>query len=384
MRSALGLGAPQRALGAPWFSQFRPISMDWPRKDTHAREYPKLVTVRPRNPGFLDLDTDVVENTLGDLGRDKRRGRGIGWPDVSPEKLWRTDPTKRPIEVWGIISPGGEDAILAVAKGYRTSFTNRAADDRCTIRGGLAILHALGRSKTSPKGLLSQLVQGPLRDKELVRAAGGGRDIKSAAEHIRRRINALGTRIQRAAWGARGLYFLENLKGFNIVRGAATGVSALFGPVGLVVSGALAIHGGVIGANAKFAAERFARWAKEGMKSRGGEPRGQDRALPGGAPTRQGPVGPDPDAMAPPPPRKKKKGKGRKRGKGEERDHDDPDPGSTFEPGKAGMPIGYVVAGIGGLVLLGALFIGAGRRRAPEVIEREAPRARPADARAVA
>jgi hypothetical protein len=196
--------------------------------------------------------------------RGSKPARG-GYPKQPPEVLWRMDPQRRPVDIFGVISGnlmGGEDEVIAVAKGARTSFKNRPADDRATIRGGLAILRAAGKSGINPDGLKSQIVQGSQEDRKLVHAAGGGTDLKSAANHVRKRVKALGPSAERAAWGMRGLYVLQNLKGLAVGRGVGSGVASAFGPIGMAVAAAMSIHGAVSGAVAKEAASRFTGYVK--------------------------------------------------------------------------------------------------------------------------
>lgn len=383
-----------RGLGAPWFQQFKPISMDWPRQGRPV-EHRRLMTVRP-SAWPMNLRTDTVENTLGDLGRRDRKGkgkgkRGIGWPKIAPEKLWSMDPSKRPIDAWGIIGGnlmGGEDEVLAVAKGYRTSFKNRAAEDRATIRGGIAVLHAIGRSRVHPDSLKSKIIQSKAEDAKLIKAVGGGaKTRKDAATIMRKRIAALGPRLARAAWGARGLYILGLLKGFNVARGVGAGVSAVFGPIGMAIAAAMSAHGAVISANAKNAAAKFQGWLKSGVAG-GAASAGGDRPLPGGA-TSSGPdykqgrsflPAPSTDDDSPRGRRRRRRGGG-KRGSGPEDnepggelDDDVPDPGTTSEPGKQALPVGIIVAVGLGAILLGAAFLGGGRRREQVVVERTPPR----------
>lgn len=384
---------------APWYRQFKPISMDWPSRSSTDRQYPLLHTVRP-SAYPMNLRTETTENTLGDLGKRAAKGkkkRGIGWPKIAPETLWSMDPQRRPVDVWGVISGnlmGGEDEVLAVAKGYRTSFKNRACDDRATIRGGIAVLHAIGRMRANPDSFRSQIIQGPREDDKLIRAAdpklGGqkghhGQRLKAAADVMRKRVAALGPRLARAAWGARGLYILQNLKGFNIARGVASGVSSVFGPIGLAISAALTAHGAVISANTKNAAERFQSWLKAGVKGGAAAAKG-DRPLPGGASMpvtyKQGrgiappPPGPDEEPLV----RRRKhhrKGKGGRNREAEPEAGDDvPDPSTTSEPGKQAMPVGLIVVAGLGVILLGAAFLGGGRREqvVVERTSREAPR----------
>lgn len=199
----------------------------------------------------------------------KIKGGAKGYPDATPEQLWRTDPNQRPADVFGVISGnlmGGEDEVIAVAKGAQTSFKSRPTEDRATIRGGLAVLAMAGRSKVDVKALSSKVVQGPKADAALIRAAGGGSDLKSAANLVRKKVSD--AKLERAAWGARGLYILENLKGFSAARGVGATVSALFGPIGMAIGAAMGIHGAVSGKVAEEATRRFKAYVKQGLKGK--------------------------------------------------------------------------------------------------------------------
>jgi len=218
--------------------------------------------IRPRSSFAFDGVGDT------EMGAAKRKAKGV---HRSPEQLWRTDPARRPINVLGIFTgtlAGGEDEVIAVAQGGRTSFKNRTAEDRATIRGGLAVLNIAGvrgYGSVNVESLSSKLVQGKQQDQKLIRAAGGGNTLKAAANHIRGIVSKHG--LDRAAWGARGIYILANLKGFAKVRHVAAGVSAIFGPIGMLVGAAVEGHGAISAAVAKKLAAKFNTYVTEGIES---------------------------------------------------------------------------------------------------------------------
>lgn len=203
-------------------------------------------------------------------GKPVRGGKG-GYPKASPEQLWRMDPNQRPVDVFGVISGnlmGGEDEVIAVAKGARTSFKSRPTEDRATIRGGLAVLAAAGHSNVDARRLSSKIIQGPAADQALIKAAGGSGTgataLTSAANLVRRAVSAAG--LEKAAWGARGLYILDNLKGMNVARTTGATISSFFGPIGMIIGAAVGVHGAISAQVAAEAKARFSRWMKEGLR----------------------------------------------------------------------------------------------------------------------
>lgn len=236
----------------------------------------------------------------GAKGANQRGGSAVkggkgGYPNATPEQLWRTDPNKRPIDFWGVIGGnlmGGEDEVIAVAKGAQTSFKSRPTDDRATIRGGLAVLAAAGRSNVDARRLSSQIIQGPKADQALIKAAGGSGTgaaaLTSAANLVRRAVSAAG--LEKAAWGARGLYILDNLKGFNAARTTGATVSSFFGPIGMIIGAAVGIHGAVSAQVAAEAKQRFTRWMKEGLRTGAKGAKGESSDVPPQAPDAPGPA----------------------------------------------------------------------------------------------
>lgn len=177
------------------------------------------------------------------------------------------DPGKRSISVVGFLTgtlAGGEDELIAIAKGAKTTFKNRKVEDRATIRGGLLALQEAGLSKVGPKGLQSKIFQSKEADARLAKAAGGG-DLKTAATRMRARVAKHGPGLARAAWGARTLFLLENLKGFQKVRGAAAGVSSIFGPIGMIIGAAVGAHGAISGKVAARLAQAAQGWVQSGL-----------------------------------------------------------------------------------------------------------------------
>lgn len=210
----------------------------------------------------------------GTKSKGKGRGRGKGaelkTPGTiggrSPEQLWETDPQKRPIGLLGLATGmlGGEDMIVDVARGARTSLLNRAADDRATIRGGLSVLAQAGHRQVNVEKLSSKLVQGKQQDAALIKAAGGGGSLRGAADRVRAEVVQAG--LARAAWGARGLYLLANVRGMHAVRGTVAGVVSLVFPIGTVIGAAMAVHGAVTGQLARAASAQFSRFVAEGLE----------------------------------------------------------------------------------------------------------------------
>lgn len=210
----------------------------------------------------------------------KHTVKGIG-----AEGLWAMDPAKRPIQPMGFFTgtlAGGEDEVIVIAAGARTSFKNRIVEDRATIRGGLAALKAAGvepYASVNVDALKSGIFQSNKQDAALVRAAGGQgdkqSDVKDAANAIRQVV--IDHHLARAAWGARGLYILGNLKGFTVSRGVSGVVSGLLGPVGMIISGAMAAHGAISGAVMKGIADRLKTDYDEGLQE-GIEKLAQDAA----------------------------------------------------------------------------------------------------------
>lgn len=219
---------------------------------------------RPRfDSGYGKADKEPGKNTV----------KGIG-----AEGLWAMDPSKRPINIIGFFTgtlAGGEDEVIAIAAGARTSFKNRIADDRATIKGGLEVLKLAGVSpytRVDVDKLKALALQSEKEDDKLIRAAGGtgtgGKAVRATADMIRRVV--IDHHLARAAWGARGIFLLVNLKNMQVARGVLTttgGIvaSVAFPPLG-IVSAAMAGHGAISAAVAKGIAAHLKRDYDEGLQ----------------------------------------------------------------------------------------------------------------------
>ena len=183
--------------------------------------------------------------------------------DMTAKQLWHTDPSMRPVSVLGIVAgtAGGDDLVVALAGGARSSVFIRPLEDRATIAGGLQALKAAGRyqgTSTFPV----KLVQGDGDDEKLVRAAKG-KNLKDAALKIRDAVAKAG--LERAAFAARGLLILQNLTGFQKVRGIAAGITAVIGPIGAAIAAAMGAHGAITAAVARNLLSRFEQDWKTGI-----------------------------------------------------------------------------------------------------------------------
>jgi hypothetical protein len=214
---------------------------------------------------------------LRTLNACKKRNKGKGTAgktvaNLKPWQLWRMDPASRPINVLGFFTgtmAGGEDEVIVVASGARTSFKNRASDDRATIKAGVEILSALGvepYTSVNVKALRVAIVQGDKVDKALIQAAGGGGSLKGAANKIRKAVTKYGKGAETAAWGARGLYLLGLLEGFAVVRGTASAIAAAAGPIGLAISAAMSGHGAISASVAQAQVAKFQGYVKSGLR----------------------------------------------------------------------------------------------------------------------
>lgn len=196
--------------------------------------------------------------------------------DMTAKQLWRTDPSMRPVSVAGIVAgtAGGDDLVVALAGGARSSVFIRPLEDRATIAGGIQALKAAGRyqgTSTFPV----KLVQGDGDDQKLVRAARG-KNLKDAALKIRDAVAKAG--LERAAFAARGILILQNLSGFQKVRGVAAGITAVIGPIGAAIAAAMGAHGAVTAAIARNLLTRFEQDWKEGLPKAPASP--SDAAVP--------------------------------------------------------------------------------------------------------
>lgn len=175
---------------------------------------------------------------------------------MTGKQLWRMDPSMRPVSVLGIVAgtAGGDDLVVALAGGARTSVLGRALEDRATIAGGLHALKAVGRYQGSTSFPV-RLFQGKNEDLKLIHAANG-KDLKSAARKIRDEVASAG--VERTAFAARGLLILQSLSGFQKIRGIAGGVSAAVGgPIGAAIAAAMGAHGAITAAVAQGLLKRF-------------------------------------------------------------------------------------------------------------------------------
>ncbi|MEI6357518.1 MAG: hypothetical protein WCP53_10525, partial [Verrucomicrobiota bacterium] len=90
-------------------------------------------------------------------------------------------------------------------------------------------------------------------DDKLIRAGGGsgtgGKAVQATADHIRHVVIA--NHLAKAAWGARGLCILTNLKVLQEIRGVSSAVTSLIGPVGMVIAAAMSAHGAISATVAK-------------------------------------------------------------------------------------------------------------------------------------
>lgn len=61
--------------------------------------------------------------------------------DMTAKQLWRTDPSMRPVNVLGIVSQtaGGDDLVVVLAGGAKTSVFTRTLEDRATIPAAAAV-----------------------------------------------------------------------------------------------------------------------------------------------------------------------------------------------------------------------------------------------------
>lgn len=187
--------------------------------------------------------------------------------DMTAKQLWRTDPSMRPVSVLGIVTgtAGGDDLVVALAGGARSSAFIRPLEDRATIAGGIRALKVAGRyqgTSTFPV----KLVQGSGDDEKLIRAAKG-KTLKDAAMKIRDAVVKAG--LERAAFAARGILILQNLSGFQLVRGIAVGIAtvagAVIGPIGVGIAAAMGAHGAITAAIARKLLSRFEQDWKAGI-----------------------------------------------------------------------------------------------------------------------
>jgi hypothetical protein len=151
--------------------------------------------------------------------------------------------------------------VVALAGGARSSVFIRPLEDRATIAGGIQALKAAGRYQGT-SAFPVKLVQGDGDDEKLVRAAKG-KNLKDAALKIRDAVVKAG--LERAAFAARGILILQNLSGFQKVRGIAAGITAVIGPIGAAIAAAMGAHGAVTAAIARNLLTRFEQDWKGGL-----------------------------------------------------------------------------------------------------------------------
>lgn len=198
----------------------------------------------------------------------KKGAKGSAFsPGGTPAQLWQRDPAKRKVDLSGLFSP--EDTLIAIARGMAPGVLD-ALDDRATIRGGLTALKMAkvkGYTKVPVETMKSTLANLPEHDDKLIQAAKGGRTLKDAAKHMRKVVHKQG--LDKAAWGARQMYVLDNLKGFQLARAVTATVLSLSSAgtlgIGPVVAAGIAVQGAISGAIAKQVATDAAVNLKSGL-----------------------------------------------------------------------------------------------------------------------
>lgn len=197
-----------------------------------------------------------------------KKSGGVFTPGYPPEVLWSLPYGKRKVDL--SVTLGPEETIIAVARGMKPGFQINL-ERRATIKGGLTVLKAVGLSDVDPSRLKVTTLNLPADDKALIRAAGGGRNLKEAAEAVQRRVAGRGPALAKAAWGARGLFILGTLPGFQVGRSiASTVVGIIVPPVGAL----MAAHGAITGSVAKAATDKLTAYLKEGVAEYQARPRG--------------------------------------------------------------------------------------------------------------
>ena len=199
--------------------------------------------------------------------KQKKGGAGALFsPGGSAAELWARSPTKRKVDVSGLFSP--EDSIIAVARGMHPGVLYDM-DARATIRGGLAVLKMAGvkgYTKTNVDRLKSTTLNTGPDDKALLKATGGGvKNLKDAAARIRGAVHKRG--LGKAAWGARQLYVLENMKGFQVASGVSAAVVNVVPVVGQIVSAGVAGHMAISAAIAQKISEEAGKNIEGGLKA---------------------------------------------------------------------------------------------------------------------
>jgi hypothetical protein len=198
-----------------------------------------------------------------------KKSGGVFTPGYPPEVLWSTPYNKRKVDLTGVVL-GPEETIIAVARGMNPGAMINL-DRRATIKGGLTALKAVGLSDVDPSRLKVTTLNLPADDKALIRAAGGGRNLKEAAEAVQRRVAGRGPALAKAAWGARGLFILGTLPGFQVGRSIASTVVGIFVPP---VGALMAAHGAVTGSVATATTDKMTAYLKEGVAEYQARPRG--------------------------------------------------------------------------------------------------------------
>lgn len=208
--------------------------------------------------------------SLGSLGAKAKassKGKGAKGSLFSPggtsAQLWMRNPDKRKVDLSGGFGP--EDTIIAVARGMHPGVL-RDMDDRATIRGALTVLKSLGVGKYASINIskLKSTTANTAEDDKVLAKAGGGSTIRTAANHMRKVVHA--HKLDRAAWGARQLYILDNLTGFTVGRTLAVAVVGAI-PIGVtqIVAAAVAAHGAISAAIAKQVVTEATEDMKDGL-----------------------------------------------------------------------------------------------------------------------
>ena len=198
-------------------------------------------------------------------------------PQAPPHVLWMMPLKKRKINVAGALSPGvlgpgtGEDALIGIAAGAQPGFPMYDMEYRATILGALATLKAAGLkpySKRHFEKLTANVVGSkPLNDQILAAAGQAGKTLSTAAANMQRVVAKYGKGLATAAWGARGIALLANLKAFQTAR-AAVVIGIQFIPVvGQIVGAAASAHGAISAAIAKGEIVKLSSYIKAGLAS---------------------------------------------------------------------------------------------------------------------
>lgn len=199
---------------------------------------------------------------------------------IDPATLWGTPNDKRAKDIGGSVGAvlAGSPAVkfVAVARGHKAGGPMRPLEQRATIRAGIAALRQSGRgyADIDPAKLRSGLVQGKQSDAALVKAAGVGDDLASAAVAMQKKVAEQGKGIATAAWGLHGLYVLAAYSGFAAAQ-AASAIGVNFIPIaGQIASAAIGAKSAIEGAVIAKANKDFQAMIKDGL-ARAGAPKPQ-------------------------------------------------------------------------------------------------------------